>query len=329
MGRSGVTPLRVVLLGDGAWAALTLERLLMSSHEVLAVILRTQPSDATLADAARRAGIPTRQPVRINSAEAVTTLAGFTPDLLVSIAYDQILRTPTRSAARLGAINFHAGKLPYYRGRNVINWAIINGETEIGLTAHFMDDGIDTGDILLQRTLPIGWTDTYGDVLARVTAAMPDMVTATLDGLAAGTLVPRSQRELPGTYCGGRGPGDEWLDWSAGSAALHNKVRAIARPGPGALTALNGHQVIVWQAYFDPTWPRYIATPGQVVGRPANGVMVKTGDSTLLVLRVELDDGPIVVPEWPIGTRLDVNQLSTVVERLSRYDDVTCPGAQP
>lgn len=329
MGRSGVTPLRVVLLGDGAWAALTLERLLAGSHEVLAVILRTQSSNSTLADTARRFGIPTRQPARINSADATTALAGLSPDLLVSIAYDQILRAPTRSVARLGAINFHAGKLPYYRGRNVINWAIINGETEIGLTAHFMDDGIDTGDILLQRTLPINWTDTYGDVLARVTAAMPDLVTATLDGLAAGTLVPRSQRELPGTYCGGRGPGDEWLDWSDSSASLHNKVRAIARPGPGALTSLNGHRVIIWQAYFDPAWPRYIATPGQVVGRTANGAMVKTGDSTLLVQRVELDEGPMVVPQWTIGTRLDVNQLSTVVERLSRYDDAAYPGALP
>ena len=98
------------------------------------------------------------------------------PDLNLSVSYDQIIRRPLLEAAPLGFVNFHAGKLPIYRGRNVVNWALINGETEIGLTAHFMDEGIDTGDILLQRTLPIAWTDTYGDVLSRVVDAFPDLV---------------------------------------------------------------------------------------------------------------------------------------------------------
>jgi len=95
---------------------------------------------------------------------------------------------PAPAGARkraLGCLNFHAGKLPFYRGRNVINWAIINGEREIGITAHFMDEGIDTGDILLQRTEPIGWTDTYGDVLARVVAAIPPLVEESVELVAS------------------------------------------------------------------------------------------------------------------------------------------------
>ncbi|HET9602996.1 MAG TPA: methionyl-tRNA formyltransferase [Gemmatimonadales bacterium] len=324
----GIAPLRIILLGDGAWAALSLERLQATPHQVVAVIGRTRPTDASLAEATRRFGIPLHAPARINAHETIAMCAALAPDLLISVAYNQILRSPVREIARLGAVNFHAGKLPFYRGRNVINWAIINGESEIGLTAHFMDDGIDTGDILLQRTEPIGWTDTYGDVLARVTAAMPDMVAATLDGLVAGTLVARSQRDLPGTYFGGRGDGDEWLDWTDPSEALHNKIRAIAQPGPGARTSLGGQTIVIWRAHFDRSWPRYIATPGQVVGHDRDGVLVKTGDSTLRVRQIETAEG-VSIPAWPIGTRLDINRHAALAEHLGPQCGCDFLGATP
>lgn len=307
MDRPGVTALRLVLLGDGAWAARSLERLQAGPHEVVAVLLRQRPSDPSLADAARRLGVPVHRPARVNADDTLALLTELAPDLLVSIAYDQILRAPVRALARSGAINFHAGMLPFYRGRNVVNWAIINGESEIGLTSHRMDDGIDTGDILLQRSVPVGWTDTYGDLLARLTSAMPDLVADTLDGLAAGTLAGRVQRYHPGSYFGKRKDGDEWLDWSDTSRNLHNKVRAIAHPGPGARTHLGNSPVIVWHAFYDPAWPSYLATPGQVVGRTDRGVIVKTGDSTLLVERTEVDGGGEAVPAWPVGTQLGAN----------------------
>ena len=222
----------------------------------------------------------------------------------MSVSYDQIVRRPLLEAAPLGFVNFHAGKLPHYRGKNVVNWALINGEPEIGMTGHYMDEGIDTGDILLQRTLPIAWTDTYGDVLDRVVAAFPDLVETTLAMIADGTAVPRRQAQLPGTYFAARREGDEWLDWSDASRHLHNKVRAITRPGPGALTLLDGQPVVIWRAHWDPSWPSYIATPGEVVGRRIDGVIVKTGDSTLLVLEAGAPGRLGGVPAWPTGTRL-------------------------
>src|SRR5262249_36770165 len=108
-------------------------------------MIRRRPSDATLEASANKFGIPVFQPARINTLESVATLRRLAPDLLLSIAYDQILARVARDGARLGAVNIHAGKLPAYRGRNVLNWVLINGEQEIGITAHFMDDGIDTG----------------------------------------------------------------------------------------------------------------------------------------------------------------------------------------
>lgn len=326
---SGVAPLRLVLLGDGTWATLSLERLQATPHEVIAVLLRTRPTDPSLSEAARRFGIPVYAPEQVNAAAAVGLLKDLAPDLLLSIAYNQILRAPVRATATLGGLNFHAGKLPFYRGRNVINWAIINGETEIGLTAHLMDDGIDTGDILLQRTEPIGWTDTYGDVLARVTGALPALVVDAVAAVAGGSPDLRPQRHLPGTYFGGRTEGDEWLDWSEGSETLHNKIRAITHPGPGARTSLDGRTMVIWRAFFDRSWPRYLATPGQVVGRGPDGALVKTGDSTLLVQDIELDSGGAMVPHWPIGTRLEVNRLSALVERLGAQDGPSLLGAAP
>lgn len=315
MGRPGVMPLRVLLLGDGAWATRTLDELHRSPHRVVGVLLRAQPSETTLAELATQLRMPVLQPASINAPDTVLAIRELRPDLLLSIAYNQILRAPVRAVAPFGALNIHAGKLPWYRGRNVINWAIINGEPEIGVTAHFMDDGIDTGDIVLQRTLAIGWRDTYGDVLDRVVAIIPGLVRESLDLIAGGSPPRLRQRHLPGSYFGGRGEGDEWLDWSESSAALHNKIRAISHPGPGARTELDGRRVTIWRAFFDPAWPRYIATPGQVVGRDDEGVLVKTGDATIHLDRVEVGNGEEVVPQWPVGTRLELNRMMATLVR--------------
>ncbi len=137
--------------------------------------------------------MPVLQPNMPNGDEFLATMKALAPDLALSISYDRILRRPLLELPRLGCLNIHAGRLPEYRGRNVINWAILNGETEIGVTAHMMDEGIDTGDILLQRMLPIHWTDTYGEVLGRVVDSIPDLVSDAVRGLAEGTATRRPQ----------------------------------------------------------------------------------------------------------------------------------------
>jgi len=295
--------LRIALYGDGQWAADTLDRLTEAGHRIVAAVLRQSPSDASLGDAAARLRVPVLQPARINAPDVVRQIAALQPDLGVSVACNQILRAPIREAHALGVINFHAGKLPFYRGRNIINWAIINGETEIGLTGHYVDDGIDTGDIITQVTLPIGWTDGYGDVLRRVVERLPSLVVDTVREIANGTAQRRRQADHPGTYFGGRGEGDEWIDWNASSRTIHNFIRAISEPGPGARTMLDHTPVIVWRAFYDPSWPNYVATPGQVVGRQPGGALVKTGDSTILVQSIEGQTGR-EQPTWRIGTRL-------------------------
>jgi methionyl-tRNA formyltransferase len=315
--------MRIVIFGDGAWAGRSVLRLCQDGHAVSAVVLRRRPSSDDLGIVARQVGATVLQPGDPASAEFVGQVAGLAPELILSVAYDRILRAPVLRLPARGCVNFHAGKLPEYRGRNVVNWAILNGEREIGITAHVMDEGIDSGAILLQRTLPIGWTDTYADVLAHVVGAMPDLVAATVAGLAAGTLVGRPQSPSDGTYYGGRGPGDEWLDWRDTSRELYNKIRGITRPGPGARTVLGGQPVVIWGAEYDPAWPRYRATPGEVVGRAADGsVTVKTGDSTVVIHEAQVGDDPPGPPRWAIGRRLGVNPAAALAELEGRVAEL-------
>jgi methionyl-tRNA formyltransferase len=311
--------MRIILFGDGDWATNCLRPLRDSGHELAAVVLRARPTASGLAEAARSLDVPTLQPSRVNAPESVATIAGLKPDVNLSIAYDQIFGTPIRETAGW-FLNVHAGKLPAYRGRNIINWAIINGETEIGVTVHLVDHGIDTGDILLQRVLPIAWTDTYGDVLARVVREIPSIVVESLNLIASGRAEPRPQ-EGSGTYFGARRDGDEWIDWSQSSADIYNKIRGITHPGPGARTMLGDRPVIVWRAAYDPRWPRYRATPGEVVGRAAgSGVIVKTGDSTVLLQDVQMDGRPSAIAAWPIGLRLGVDAGAMLSTLLARAD---------
>ena len=318
--------MRILLFGDGLWATNSLQRLAQEGYALLGVVIRTQPTDPELLASAKTLHLPILQPQKVNDPEFVTEVKALEPDLNLSVSYDQILRQPILGTAPLGFVNFHAGKLPYYRGRNVINWAIINNETEIGLTSHYVDEGIDTGDIILQRTFPIYWADSYGDVLNRVVAAFPDLVSETVQLINCGQTQSHPQAHLSGTYFAGREKGDEWLDWADNSLNLYNKIRSISHPGPGARTFLGEHAVVVWKASYKPDWPVYKATPGQVVGRrPDEGVIVKTGDSTLLLQRVQVGASEIQTPGWRIGARLGTNlctYLQTLEARVKHIEQV-------
>jgi len=308
--------MRLLLAGDGEWAAACLQPLIQAGHEFAAVSLRNHPSDKSLELTARALNLPILRPENINAESYIDEIKSMKIDLGVSIACDQIMRRPLLDTAKRGFINFHAGKLPSYRGRNIINWAIINGESEIGVTAHVVNEGIDTGDIVLQRTLPVGWTDTYGDVLKRIVDAFPNIVVEAVSLLDDDGFLATPQRGM-GTYFCGREDGDEWIEWSDTSLDLHNKIRGISRPGPGARTLLDNQTVTIWHASYDPAWPKYRATPGQVVGRNQNGVIVKTGDSTIELNEVQIADGPCEKPKWKIGTRLgiDLYRLATSLSK--------------
>ena len=307
--------LRIAYFGDGIWATRCLQRLVDEGHQIQAVILRRNPSDESLEEFSRQIGVPIRVPEKVNEPEFVEWVRSLHPDLNISMSYDQILRRPIIQTASLGFINCHAGNLPYYRGRNVINWAIINNEKELGLTIHYVNERIDSGDIILQRSLPIEWEDTYGTMLEKAQLAFPDLLAEAVSLLERNQVDRKAQVHCEGTYFSQRVPGDEWIGWCNTSLNIYNKIRAITHPGPGARTMLSGRTLVIWRASYDPNWPKYLATPGEVVRiAGAKGVWVKTGDSTLLIERVQFEGEkePIKVPDFRVGTRFGLNLLETV-----------------
>ena len=213
----GMNPLRLGYFGDGPWAHRALEALLEEERvQVLFVCGRWQSEDEVLASMAQAAGIPFWTHPRINAEEFRERVEEAKTDLLVSMSFNQIFRRSLLDLPRLAAINCHAGKLPFYRGRNILNWALINDEREFGVTVHHIDEGVDTGDIIVQETLPISDEDDYGTLLERAYPKCAELVQRAVVQIAEGTAqrIPQSALHPVGSYCCARGQGDERLDWN-------------------------------------------------------------------------------------------------------------------
>jgi methionyl-tRNA formyltransferase len=314
--------MRFILFGDGRWAALTLDRLVRGGHLAAAVVLRRSQSDDSLTRAAAAQSVECVQPASANAPAFLDWVLDQRPDVCISIAYDQVIRQPLLTIAPHGFINAHPGKLPWYRGRSTINWAIINNESDIGVTVHVMNEGLDTGDILVQRVLPVDWHDTYGSVLARVQEVVPDAVLEAVDALATGNASRTPQPEL-GSYFVARGPGDEWVDWSATSLHVYNLIRALSTPGPFARTRFGIHTILLETARYEVDWPKYHSAPGAIVGRERDGLRVKTGDSTIVItsLAIEGPSGEQNVPTLSVGARFsspldEIHQMRTEMAEL-------------
>jgi methionyl-tRNA formyltransferase len=303
--------MRIGYFADGRWAHKALDRIReRSGLHVAFIVARHEQPDPVLRGAAKDLGIPFLVDADVNREAFRAKIEAYDVDLNVSMSFNQIVRQPIRELAPMGFINCHAGALPFYRGRNVLNWALINGEERFGVTVHHIDEGIDTGDIIEQQFAPIGPEDDYADVLDRAVSLCADTLEAALVALRDGTdvRIPQTDIHPVGFYCSARRKGDEWIDWTWTSERIHNLVRGIAPPAPGARTIFSGHPLAILRTEQIPAAPRYIDRPGSVVGKGKNGIIVKTGDTTLRVTRVaDPEDGGLRrarVPDFRIGAVL-------------------------
>lgn len=319
-----MTKLRIGYLGDGPWASLALDQIRRapSKFEVAFIVPRFESKDPDLEKMAVEIGCPFLVIQNINTQESIATIEAMNIDLLVSMSFNQIMKSGLIRAARLGAINCHAGDLPRYRGRNVINWAIINGEEELGITVHRIDEGIDSGAILAQSFVDIRPEDSYAEVLQKAIQACPALLLRVLNEFSEGEVSERCQSEETGFYCGRRGIGDEWIDWRWPAHRIHNFIRGISNPGPGAYFAIDGSIFAAHKSSLIDQAPEYIGTPGEVVGRNQDGVIVKVED-TLIHISLCADPkglGQPFHPKWPIGTRL-VGRTEHRISQLERLAD--------
>lgn len=196
----------------------------------------------SVARMAREHGIPVISPPDPNVPAVVDRIAACSPDFLFSFYYRRMLKAPLLALAPRGALNMHGSLLPRYRGRVPVNWAIIHGETETGATLHYMVEEPDAGDIVARTAVPILPDDTAKEVFDKVAIAAETTLDRVLPALIAGNAPRTTQDPRHASYFGGRKPEDGVIDWSQSAATVHNLVRALAPPYPGARTLLAGTQ---------------------------------------------------------------------------------------
>lgn len=274
--------MRVGFFGDGPWAIKTLEEIYNLRDLSLAFVVGRWPhADQQLKNFAEKQAIPFYSVQNVNSSVSLGKFSSLGADIFLSVSYNQIFKRDALKIPEMGIINCHAGKLPYYRGRNVLNWALINDEKEFGITVHYVDEGIDTGDIILQEVFPISDDDSYQSLLSRAYEGCPVVVKNALIQLRDGYALRIKQSDIhpTGFYCPGRSEGDEWIDWSLPARDIFNFVRALREPGPGARSLVKGAKVIVQNSEIIEQAPIYKAIPGSVLSVEDTGILVKTGDS--------------------------------------------------
>lgn len=201
---------------------------------------------------AERHGIPVITPPEANAPEVIARIQALEPDFIFSFYYRQMLKPAILEAAKRGCYNMHGSLLPKYRGRVPVNWAVIFGETETGATLHEMVVKPDAGAIVAQQAVPILPNDTAFEVFNKVTVAAEMALNSVLPSLLAGAAARIENRLAEGSYFGGRKPEDGCIDWTKSATDIHNLIRAVAPPYPGAFTTLDGKNLKVLGSLPEP-----------------------------------------------------------------------------
>ena len=222
---------------------------------------------------------------------AIARVAAARPDLLFSFYYRRVLPAEMLAIPPLGAWNVHGSLLPKFRGRAPVNWAVLKGETETGATLHAMTERADRGPILDQEAVPIGPDDTAIEVQRRVTGAAVKVLARRLGELEAGTAKPVPQDEAAASRFGRRRPDDGRIDWTRPAKEVHDLVRAVTHPYPGAFTDVFGQKTFVWRSRL-PGLAGHDTFPGQVRAEEARLFVACGDDRYVELLSLQEDGGP-------------------------------------
>lgn len=242
----------------------------------------------SVAGLARGRGIPVIAPDGPKDPGLALKVASLAPDFVFSFYYRRMIPDSVLRAARRGALNMHGSLLPRFRGRAPINWAILKGETETGATLHYMEARADAGPIVGQEAVPILPDDPAHDVFGKVTEAAGRLLDRVLPSLIDGTAVAVPQIEADATTFRGRTSDDGRIDWGGTAASVHNLVRAVAPPYPGAFTELSGATVFVHRTRVTPTAP-HRANPRHLYGDGGDCFAVCGDGGTVRLLAASVD----------------------------------------
>lgn len=292
-----MSKLKVLFMGTPDFAVPTLEALCNSDYEVIGVV--TQPDKpkgrgksvqmTPVKECALKYDIPVFQPVRIRDEENVAKLAKLDIDFMVVVAFGQILPKSILDMPKYGCINVHSSLLPTYRGAAPIQWTIINGESKTGITTMFMDEGIDTGDILLQEETPIYDDETGGSLHDRLADMGAKLLIKTLDGVKDGSIKRIKQDDSKSNYVGMLNKNMGKMDFTKSAIELERLVRGL-NPWPSAYTSLNDKMFKIWEAKAIEDDSKYEeAKVGTIVLINKTTIVVKTGKGLLELFEVQLE----------------------------------------
>lgn len=286
--------MNMIYFGNGPRGVKCLEALIDANHTITAVIGQKAHSDViTLA---QKHGVPTYHPEKVNDPAFVKKIQRQAPDLFVLSGYNQILHRAIIQIPRLGALNLHGGKLPAYKGTAPINWQIIRGETIGGCCVLFVDEGIDTGDIVEQAYYDIGPNDTAEDLVNKQLELFPTMLINAVNAVQNGTVNRYKQDPLDGAYYTRRYPKDSQLNWRQHTAQeAHNLIRAMQGPGyPPAFSFYKGEKIELCASQV--INENIQGMPGRIALKRKEGVIVIAKDRGLLLTQIVLKGNP---PENP------------------------------
>ena len=303
--------MRIVFMGTPEFAAYILREVARLEHEVAGVYTqpdRPQGRKAILTpppvkQLAMELGLPVYQPRRVKSPAAVEQLRDLHPDIILVAAYGQMLTQEILDSPAFGCVNIHGSLVPKYRGAAPIQWAIANGETVTGVTAMQMNAGMDTGDMILKREVPIGNEDTAETLYDTLAAAGAELTEEVLAILSRGERLPREpQREEDATYAPILTKEDGCIDWTMGARQILDRIRGFT-PWPSCYTYLRGQKLAIWKASL--VDPEKEGEPGRVLPSPKKAFWVQTGRGVIAVEQLQLQGKKLM----PAGAFLSGNKV--------------------
>jgi methionyl-tRNA formyltransferase len=282
--------MRIVYMGTPQFAVGPLSALHAAGHVIVGAVARTDKpagrgrelAEPAVKIKARELGIPVFQPKRVRDPEFIAVLRNLQPDAIVVAAYGQILSAEILFLPKFGCINIHASLLPAYRGAAPINWAIVNGDAETGITIMRMDEGMDTGAILLQESIPIEPADTAGSFAPKLAALGARLIVQALPLIEANKLPPQSQDNAKATLAPILKKEDGRIDWNLPAIAIHNRARGLS-PWPGAFSFFEGKLVKIIETAPEPG----TAEPGLLSVQDKDVLLVGSGRGLLRILKLQ------------------------------------------
>lgn len=309
---------RIIFMGTPEFAVPCLKALIESGQDVIAVV--TQPdkpkgrgkhlTSPPVKELALKCDIPVLQPEKIKDEPFVNALKNLCPDVIAVVAYGKILPKAVLDMPPLGCINVHASLLPKYRGAAPINRAIINGEKETGITTMLMDEGMDTGDMLLTERVEIKDDDTAASLRDRLKHIGAELLIRTIKGIESGVVQPIKQDDSQATYAPMLKKEDGRIDWTLKAEEIRNLIRGL-NPWPGAYTRWEGKQIKIFKGERVKGQGSGVKEePGTIINVSADGICVAAGKDALLITELQPENkNKMSASEFIKGYRIVKNQI--------------------